>query len=259
MPDPSGNNQDPCLQAKEAARLAKLVVGFTLGGITILCGIVLWKNWGDKEGEMTRYVFASIIPLLGSWMGTVLAYYFSRENLAAATQSVRDLTQAVTGQDKLKAVLVKDKMIPFAQIESRTSDKDDLKLSDLMTIQRERIPIFGTNKFVRYLIYKAKINEYLATFAQGPTPGKLPDGRSTADATVNDLITGASPGDKKLFTGGFGFVRLDGTLADAKAAMDSVQLDQIKCADVFVTTSGTKGEAVVGWITDDTIVQNSKV
>src|SRR5215469_480815 len=135
MPDTQGvsqnsSTQNSSAQAPEAAALAKTVVRFTLGAIAVLCVVALAVGaWGKNPtaGEMTRYVFASIIPLLGSWMGTVLAYYFSRENLAAATQSVRDLTQAVTGMDKLKATLVKDKMIPIAQIKSVTADDDTPK------------------------------------------------------------------------------------------------------------------------------------
>src|SRR2546423_754811 len=104
MADPAGNNQN--LPPSERGHIAEWVTGFTLAGIFLISAFVLYVCRGNPE--MIRYVFASIIPLLGSWMGTILAFYFSRDSLAAATQSVRDLTQAVTG-DRLKTVPVKEK------------------------------------------------------------------------------------------------------------------------------------------------------
>lgn len=252
MADSSGTNQNSSAPAVDAASIAKIVVIFTLSVITVLSAIVLYA-WRTND-DMIRYVFASIIPLLGSWMGTVLAYYFSRENLAAATQSVRDLTQAVTGQDKLKAVLVKDKMIPLSGMKFITADDDNSKLTALKDLGVERIPVLSTKFTIRYLIYKAMIDKYLATFAPGGARAtSLTAGKTTADLTVNDIVN-SNPDDKKLFVGSFGFVPLSGTLADVKAIMANID----KCADVFVTNTGTKDEPIFGWITDDIIIQNSK-
>jgi len=133
-------------------------------------------------------------------MGTVLAFYFSRENLAAATQSVRDLTQAVTGQDKLKAAFVKDKMISRGGIKLVTADDDSTKLTALVALGVERIPILSTKFVIRYLIYKANIDKYLASFAPGAAmAASLPAGKtSAADLTVGDLVN-CNPDDKKLF------------------------------------------------------------
>ena len=57
------------------------------------------------------------------------------------------------------------------------------------------------------------------------------------------------------FESSFGFVPSTATLADAKREMERIE----KCADVFVTQSGKKDEPVLGWITDNTIIENSRV
>ena len=250
MPD-SNSETNPVSATPERSRVAEIVTGFALFGITMLSSVVLFKNWGDKEGEMVRYVFASIIPLLGSWMGTILAFYFSRDSLAAATQSVKDLTQAMTTQDKLKTTLVKDKMRRLSQIKFVEADDDTKTLNNLSALGVERIPVLSTKSVIRYLIYKALIDKYLATFAGG----KLPAGKaSISDLTLSDLI-GSSQASKELFEGSFAFVPLDATLADAKREMEKID----KCADVFVTKNGKKDEPILGWITDNAIIENSKV
>src|SRR5436309_3043459 len=198
---------------------------------------------------MIRYVFASIIPLLGSWMGTILAFYFSRDSLAAATQSVRDLTQAVTG-DRLKTVPVKEKMrelkdIKFVQCDEK--DDGNKKLSDLTAMGVERIPILNSQSVIRYLIYKVMIDKHLAQFAGKADP-------QVAALTLKSLLDSDAQ-MKKLFQDTIAFVPLDATLADAKREMGKIP----KCADIFVTNTGKKDEPILGWITDNTIIENSRV
>src|SRR6266849_4165538 len=108
MPEATGQNQASSASPRERVYLTEIVAGVSLFGITLLAAIVLYKDWNDKD--MVRYVFASIIPLLASWMGTILAFYFSKENFMAATQSVTDLTRTVTGIERLKNISATDKM-----------------------------------------------------------------------------------------------------------------------------------------------------
>jgi hypothetical protein len=39
---------------------------------------------GNRDG-ITRLVFVSVLPLFGTWVGTVLAFYFISRNLETAT------------------------------------------------------------------------------------------------------------------------------------------------------------------------------
>lgn len=244
-PTPAQGSPSP-----ERSRIAEIVAAFSLAGVTIISAVVLIR---DHTPDTAKYVFAAVFPLLGSWMGTVLAFYFSRDNLAAATQSVKDLTQAVTGAEKLKTLLVKDKMralkdIKFEQVDP--ADDDKKKISDLLQKGVERIPILNAQTAIRYLIYKAMIDRYLAQFSQGKA---LPAGRQVADLTLKDLLD-SDAGMKKIFETTIAFVPITATLADAKSAMEKID----KCSDVIVTNSGKKDEPVLGWITDNTIIENSR-
>lgn len=252
MPDSnSPQNDRPPVQS----RVAEIVTGFSLLGITVISTVVLAKSWGDPEKgqETVRYVFASILPLLGSWMGTILAFYFSRDNLAAATQSVKDLTQAVTGAEKLKTLPVKGTMRALKDMKFETvdpADDDKKKLSDLLQKGVERIPILNGQSAIRYLIYRAMIDRYLAQFTQGKS---LPTGKQAGDLTLKDLVD-SDPATKKIFESTMAFVPVTATLADAKSAMEKIE----KCSDVFVTNAGNKDEPILGWVTDNTIIENSR-
>jgi hypothetical protein len=247
MADPASSSQNST-PPPERSRVAEIVALFSLLGITALSGIVLVR---DKAS--TTLVFTSVLPLLGSWMGTVLAFYFSRDNLAAATQSVRDLSQAVTGLEKLKTIQVKDKMRPLKDIkyeQVEPADEGKKNLSDLMQKGVERIPILNAQSVVRYLIYKNMIDKYLAQFAgKADTVG----GKKVSELTLTDLLSDAAM--KKFFESSFAFVPLTATLADAKREMEAID----KCGDVFVTNTGKKDEPILGWITDNAIIENSRV
>ena len=47
-----------------------------------------------------------------AWVGTVLAYYFFKDNFKAASKSVQDMAKIAT-DEKLKALFVRDEMISF--------------------------------------------------------------------------------------------------------------------------------------------------
>src|SRR5712691_1865567 len=85
--------------------LAYWVVFLAFDGIFLLNYFVL-RNTTKDALEAAKYVFAAVLPLLGTWVGTVLAHYFQKENLAAATQSISDLASKVAGTDKLQSILV---------------------------------------------------------------------------------------------------------------------------------------------------------
>ncbi len=160
----------------------------------------------------------------------------------------------MTSQDKLKAIPVKDKMRPLDQIKHVKVDPTDdanKKLSDLSQMSAESIPILSSQSVIRFLIYKAMIDKYLAQLA-----GKsLPAGKTTvADLTLKDLVD-SNPEMRKLFENSFAFVPLTATLADAKREMEKID----NCGDVLVTNTGKKEEPILGWVTDNTIIENSKI
>src|SRR5829696_2303043 len=79
--------------------LAAGIVGASILGIVVV-SIVAISTAGKTRAETSRLVFSSVLPLPGTWVGTVLAFYFARENLAAATESTLRLAGIET--DRLR-------------------------------------------------------------------------------------------------------------------------------------------------------------
>src|SRR5215470_1127822 len=109
VPDATGIVQESTIEAKSRRWLTFVVVLISVSGIVALgiAGIIVKTVGANDPFEKIKYVSATILPLLASWVGTILAFYFSKENLVAATQSVTDLTKALGGMDKLKAISVR--------------------------------------------------------------------------------------------------------------------------------------------------------
>lgn len=68
-------------------------------------------------------VFTAILPLLGTWVGAVLAFYFSQDNLQAA--STTTLNAVRTGKGLPSDTFVTDVMTPAAQINPLSMVADD--------------------------------------------------------------------------------------------------------------------------------------
>ena len=86
-------------QPQETSEIARWVLGISGGTILIISSVVLVGAW--RSGvfpNASRMVFNALLPLLGTWVGTVLAYYFSRKNFEAASQSVERMVTLTTEQ-----------------------------------------------------------------------------------------------------------------------------------------------------------------
>ena len=97
------------------ARTRQVIAGVNVaagivGILVASCLAIALSNDADRS-EMIRLVFASVLPLIGTWVGTVLAFYFARENLQAATDSTVRLAGLAA-----PTTPVSDVMIPTAQI-----------------------------------------------------------------------------------------------------------------------------------------------
>ncbi len=229
--------------------IAIVVLGVSIPGVIILGGIMIATS--DDKSNAAQYVLAAILPLLGTWVGTVLAYYFSKDNFESATKSTKELLGV---DQKLSKIKVADVMISYASIiKVEEDDNDKIVLKQwLDTMAKEkkgqRLPVFKSDKSARYGIHKSIINDFLVSEAiKGEDKDKL------KAKTLTDLIT--SKPELEGVIKKFGTVSRDATLEKVKAIMD--QSDDTQ--DVFVTEDGKKTGAVIGWVTNVIVDENSKV
>lgn len=239
--------------------IARTLLYSSIGGIVFLGALIILLSFARAEAAKdAKVVFDSLLPVFGTWVGTLLAFYFSRENFEAATKSVTDIARGMSGTDKLGTILAREKMIRADQMATLPKDlqgkKDDEIMLDavvthLKGLKLDRLPLFADNKAsapARCVIHLSNINTYLAG---------SPAGRKLSDLLVDKDLD-------PVFKRSFSCIAQSCTLADAKSAMDnqSKALSPLgHCYDVFVTATGAETEPVIGWITNDIINENSKV
>lgn len=231
----------------------KNIMAFTImifGFLAITALIIM----GGVNGT-TDNLLNVILPLIATWVGTVIAYYFSKENFEAANKSISNMISTMSPFEKLKKMLSKDVMIPYERIikhELKDNErKEDILLTNLLKIIQDknmaRIPVFNSDKSISLIIHRSMIDFLVSTNQLSANP------KDIKALTVKDMMDNSEI--KNVLNTSIATVKEDSTLADAKSAMDN----EPKCKDVFVTPKGGKSEPVLGWITDNDIVKHSVV
>ena len=227
-------------------------IGITLiiasgAGIVVLGTVALVAGFSADDGKRTfvMAIFNALIPLFGTWVGTVVAYYFSRENFATAAQATRDLVGQLA-DERLRKVLVKDAWVPVTAIEAVKIDKgktaQDIAFSSvlkMLSTKVSRVPIWDSDMVILYIIHESMIYKF--------------DSRErNATATLADFLKYE---DMESIVTRLAYVAKTATLADAKLKMN----DMPGCQDIVVTATGQRTEPVLGWITNAAIASREHV
>jgi hypothetical protein len=237
-------------------------------GLTIISVFIINKARAEAgEGTATmKEIFHSLLPVLASWVGTVLAFYFGKENFEAANKSVQDMVkQIATSDDKLKSVKVTDKDVMrlladitfnkaiASKVDSEIKVQDDLLKFIDDNNNGERLPIIDSKNVVRYIIHQSSINEFARKLIAGKYDALK--GKSLGDITLEQVINSTDDEMKNKIRNSISFVSKNATLLEVKEKMKA----NIGSQDVIVTENGLPAEAVIGWITNNKIIEMSKV
>jgi uncharacterized SAM-binding protein YcdF (DUF218 family) len=206
--------------------------------MAMVSATALWLATDQTRPEMARLVFASILPLLGTWVGTVLAFYFARENMSAATENTARLLGLQSSTPVTAIMVPKARMITHnlaAGAVVLTVQLVDL-YKRMLAAGIARIPILDASGTVLYTVHKAMLTAFAASFAPPKDPAALTE-------QMHHLL--ADP-DRKRLVEAMGFVGPSALIEDARNRMRSIP----DCNDVFVTSSGKKTDPVIGWLTN---------
>ncbi|NTW83392.1 MAG: hypothetical protein HGB36_08510 [Chlorobiaceae bacterium] len=202
--------------------------------ITILACYVIYID--NKEG---KNVFNMVLPVFTSWVGTILAFYYGRDNIESANRQVRELVKKLTPEERsmtmVNAIMRSIDNMSFFQISSG-KDAKDIKLTALKDKMdsNSRLPVVDSDKKPMYMIHNSSIDKYILS------GGKFDD---TLEQFINEQKkNGSEYGIDK----GFVIVPEQSTIADAKRKMDAVS----SCQDIFVTKKGNADEQLTGWISN---------
>lgn len=238
----------------EIAEIAKWVLAIAGAGVLGVALLTLagaaWSG-ATQFAQTSQLVFNAILPLLGTWIGTVLAYYFSRKNFESASQSVERMVTLTTEQ-KLGLIFVEKEMlcpgqITLYQISAGKTPKDVL-LKDLRSKiggKITRLPIVDSIGAVLYIVHQSGLFKFVADQALA---GK---GADIDKLTLQDLIDDA---ELKNWVTNIAFISEQASVAEAKDKMEQ----QPGCQDLIVTKTGNKTEPMLGWMTNVDIGRLSK-
>jgi len=255
------NDNTPQRRFNIATAIALAIVVFSF---TVMI-IMITKAFGKISDPSTTVVFSNIkdiiglfLPIIGTWMGTILAYYFSRENFESANRSMQQTINKLTSEEKLKSTKATSVMIPLSGIEhpfkgDKTADNITIKelLDFLNEKKRNRIVVMDSNNIVSKVIHRSVINSFISD--------QVLNNKQTSEAVeqlkIADMEKSDKPDVKNVLQNGVAFVPQDATLFDAQQKM----IANKDCQDVFITPTGSSTEAVIGWVTNSIVTDNAKV
>jgi hypothetical protein len=239
----------------ELAEIAKWVLGISGAGILLVAVVALWgayRSGATQFQQTSQLVFNSLLPLLGTWVGTVLAYYFSKKNFESASNSVERMVTLTTEQ-KLRALPVDEEMIRPSDIVLQRippgKTPDDVLLKDLLAKlggNITRIPIVDDRGAVLYIVHQSGLYRFLSEQALA--------GMSTADIEKLTLQNLADDAEIKNWITNIVFIPEQSSVADAKRRLE----EQKGCQDLIVTRTGSPSEPMLGWMTNVEIGRLSK-
>lgn len=228
--------------------LAFIVLVLGMVGVVLL-GYIAMTNASDKD-KTSQMVFTAVLPLLGTWVGAVLAYYFSRDNLQAGSQTTIDAVKSLGRSGSTGPVT--DYMTPLARIQPLRQVADEaaanaLPLADLYAVMQgsgnSRVPVLTQSNVAIYVIHEPDIDKYAQKRAASSANLAAAE---TVQALTNDPDIGPQ---LTAFVG----VSPTATLEEARRACSV----NIGTKDVFVTTDGQRTSPVIGWLTNSDLARQT--
>ncbi len=133
-----------------AGPLAKCVVYgsitfIILTSLLVLAAVVYFSKDLTKDGLQAitatwKDVLTVILPVLGAWVGTILAFYFTKENFEAANRSVREMVGQVSVRKDLRGISAKAVMVPRGSITDIRLEQG--KGEDTIHLDKDVVPKF---------------------------------------------------------------------------------------------------------------------
>jgi hypothetical protein len=229
-----------------------------LGALGIILGVFyVIKTNGSEDGlreakGMLQFIFSALLPLWGTWIGTVLAFYFSKENFEAATRSTSQLIKQITAEDKLRSTLVTEAMMPIEKIKTPTAEEASTIFRLTIFLDNngiKRAILLDSNRVFQFIFHRSILDYFLTKMAfLGKSQQELKDFKT------QDLVDNPDPYLKKVVVNCAVFVAENDNLLKAKEKMESME----GCNDIFVTKNGSRTEPVLGWISNVDIIRFGK-
>lgn len=221
--------------------LALFIVFIVTLALTVISIVIINHSLakGKDDIDTVKEIFHSLLPVLTTWVGTVLAFYFGKENFESANKQINQLVNKIT-PDAFKEVPVNQVMIDYdTMMKYNDADAAILKVGDLKDtfekmVDKSRMPIVDKDRKPLFILHKTEFDTLMKDDAN----------KEKLLADFKDNGYGYKQGK------GFVIVSESATLKEALAALKTID----QCKDVFITKGGTEKEALTGWLPDTRIL-----
>ncbi|WP_306208077.1 CBS domain-containing protein [Actinoplanes sp. RD1] len=228
------------------------VVGAGIAGVVVISVVVIWLAAETDRPEAAQLVFTAALPLLGTWVGTVLAFYFAGDNLLTATQSTINtlrLAGELAPDTPVTEVMIGVGRIRPKELVAGEAKAGELVLKTLYAAMRNehhgRLPVFDTGTGAAlYVVHEPDIDKY----AQGR-------GTKAESLSARDTLAALVSAGPELAAAVRNFVAVPASATVARARDELRGKPQSK--DVFVTEGGGEGDRVLGWLTHSDLARVS--
>jgi hypothetical protein len=249
--------------------LAKTVTAWALIAILAMAGLIILvaaisalyqpsPEKMEKFFDISKYVLGVLLPVIGAWVGTVLAFYFGQGSFEAASRSAANLVRQLSPREKLQAKAAGQAMMKINDVTTFKipSDKTEADITMRKLIDegfekdkshpRQRLPILDPKGRGKYVLHRSTIDAFVA-------PKKRPPDVDESTLSLKDLLEDQKM--KDYISKSFLPLGPDATLADAKDLLDK----NPQCLDILVTQDGTKNGTAVGWITNVLVLNEATI
>jgi len=200
-------------------------------------------------------ILQTLLPLWGTWLGTVLAFYFGKNNFDAATKSYQAVIAKLSPHEKMAQLLVKDYMVTLNELVYLAyDDEKDRKIYDILKYERfapyNRFAVLDNQRVAKYIINRSLFNQFISSRIDEDLSKE-----EIKDLTLEYFLENCDETTKHILENSFAVVSINATLLEAKMRMES----KIDCVNVFITQNGLANEKVMGLITNNIILKESNV
>ncbi len=244
MNAPSAKSNDDTGQYRD--RLARyVVVGGSVGiastALAVIGSVDYLERAAPANAERdTLNIFTTLLPVFSTWVGTVLAFYFTNESYRQAADVAR--AQAGSTSDG-EPITRPGTMVPYDRIvryelklTDRTSGNDTLADAGSLKLKTTISVLFNPPGITRVVIFDEK---KIPLFVVKHDP--VIDAKTVSDTmTLKDFL---DTGNNRAAARNFALSASTATLADARRLLELRNV-----TDIFVTQHGLGDEPTIGWV-----------
>jgi len=225
-----------------------IVLGTVIIPIPLLICIFSGLEYFDKS---MSFIGQSLLPLWGTWVGAVLAYYFGKSNFETTAKTYQNIIDKITPEEKISSINICSVMVPFTKIAYLDYENDmNNSVTAILKLPKfdrdySHFPVISNQETLKYIINRREFTGYIAE--------KVIKNENSSDIQaislekfiedINNRQTEARLDDAV-------FVSKDSTLLDAKRKMEHKR----NCYIVFISESGHSSEPVIGFVTNNIII-----